>query len=140
MTYRRGMRLLVVFLVLFFSLAGARALAVSKAELSLKQTDWLKYYSTGIGLEERSKTITGFPLKLIFANLKGELLASVDVDISGPGGIKAQLTSEGPWLFMELVPGIYRIKAEVNGLSAKRWVRVEKGPTKVVYVHLKKAP
>lgn len=139
MTYRRSAWFLIIFMVLFLSMAGVRVWAISKAELPLEQAGWLKYYSTGIGLEERSKAISGFPLKLIFANLRGELLASVRVSISGPGGIKAEVTSEGPWLFLDLAPGVYRIKAQVDNLSAERWVRVEKGPTKVVHMHIKSA-
>ncbi len=139
MTYRRGVWFLTIFLVLLLSLVGVRAWAVTKAELPLKQADWLKYYSTGIGLDERSKAISGFPLKLIFANLRGEFLASVKVSVEGPGGIKAELTSEGPWLFLDLVPGVYRIKAQVDNLSAERLVRIERGRTKVVYMHVKGA-
>jgi hypothetical protein len=71
----------------------------------------MKPLSAGIGLEGR-QAHPDYPLKLVFATAKGEYLADVEVslyDTSGKQVLKAH--SAGPWLFLDVPAGQYKVKA-----------------------------
>lgn len=67
-----------------------------------------------------------YPLKLVFAAETGAYLAAIDVEIYNEAGDQVLKThSEGPWLFVDLAPGTYRVKAvRPNGETASAMVTV----------------
>jgi hypothetical protein len=85
------------------------------------QADY-KYLSTGIGIEARREKIPqDFTVKLVFASAKGELLANVKVDIKNlEGDSVLSITSEGPWLFVDLPQGVYNVYATFRDCPAKK--------------------
>lgn len=72
--------------------------------------------SSGIGLENRQPH-PEYPLKLVFAMSGGAYLANVNVTILDSTGKEvATLHSPGPWLFVDLPAGTYKVLAKrANG-------------------------
>lgn len=68
--------------------------------------------STGVGLEARSPR-PDYPLKLVFSNCEGPLVVDIEVRIWNDEG-DLVLTEEkaGPWLFVDLPPGRYAVRAQ----------------------------
>ncbi|MBI3992176.1 MAG: hypothetical protein HY342_02795 [Candidatus Lambdaproteobacteria bacterium] len=81
--------------------------------------------STGVGQEERLPH-PEFPLKLVFAVQSGAYLAAIDVTITDAGGKQVlQTKSLGPWLFVDLPAGTYKVQAKrANGEQVKGTVTV----------------
>ena len=68
--------------------------------------------STGIGIDQRQDTHSDYSLKLIFFVDTGGLLANMDLEITKINGNPVLTTnSYGPWFFVDLTPGTYRITA-----------------------------
>jgi len=77
------------------------------------------YLSGGVGtderiaLEERGKD---FNVKLVFADSDGSFIAAVTLEIVGAKNEPiASLTTNGPWFYIQLPPGIYHVKATFAG-------------------------
>lgn len=108
--------------------------------LPIYQSGNIRYLSAGVGLEERTATYPPFPLKLVFAQAGGALLANVSVTIQDQAGNEVLKVPKdqvnGPWLFIDLAPGTYRITAvRGDGTEVKKTVKVAKGKTKGIYLH-----
>lgn len=112
---------------------------VRKNYLPLHETAGVRYFSAGVGLEERSAEYPAFSLKLVFTAGGKPFLAGVDVVIApAKGGAAIHIPREqveGPWLFVELPSGIYDITAthgdRTQGLKG---VKVNAGKQKTVYL------
>ena len=69
----------------------------------------------GVGLDEReSLEILGadYNVKFVFAERSGDYIADVSVVIDDLHGKSlAQVVTNGPWLYLMLSPGSYRVKA-----------------------------
>lgn len=112
---------------------------VVKNYLPLYQAGGVRYFSAGIGLEERSAEYPPFSLKLVFTAGGKPYLAGVDVTIQPPKGGKAILIAgdqvEGPWLFIDLPSGVYDISAAQSGHIQKlKGIRVVAGKQKTMYL------
>lgn len=82
--------------------------------------DGITYVSGGSGLEERQaldEVAGDYNLKLVFAEKgSGAYLADVKLSIMSVKGQKIlEAVSDGPWFFVKLAPGRYRISAESEG-------------------------
>jgi hypothetical protein len=65
----------------------------------------------GISLEDRGAH-PDYPLKLVFATRQGPYLARIDVVVRDAAGAKVvEAFSPGPWLFVKLPAGDYRVQA-----------------------------
>ena len=97
-----------------------------------------RYLVGGIGSDER-ETIdnlgTDFNVKFVFAETSGDYVSDVRVVIDDVHGKRlAHVVTNGPWLYVKLPPGRYRVKAtyvatpiEIQGLEVakgKRLVRM----------------
>lgn len=114
----------VAFLVGLLLLAAASGALLAQQEY--------EYLSTGIGMESRQQKIPqDFTIKLVFATVRGELLANVKVDVSDWDGKNVfSVISEGPWLFIDLPGGSYDIAASVRNCAIrKEKVKVTSGLT-----------
>ena len=70
--------------------------------------------STGVGSEDRVAQ-PDYSLLLIFANAKGQLVANVTVEVTdSAGAMVVKTVSGGPWLFVGLKPGEYRVIATLG--------------------------
>jgi hypothetical protein len=92
--------------------------------------------SGGIGSNARDELAAkarDYNLKLVFALTSREYLSDVDVEISSAAGRKvATHRAEGPWMYAQLPPGSYTVRATINGSSLTKKVTVGKQGQKVV--------
>jgi hypothetical protein len=84
----------------------------------------VRMLSTGVGKEDRVAQ-TGYSLLIVFATGKGHLVANVSVEVKDSAGtIVVQTVSEGPWLFLGLQPGEYRVTAKLGSRTTGAAVSV----------------
>jgi hypothetical protein len=102
----------------------------------------IRYFSTGIGLEERSAQYPPFTLKVVFVTGPRAYLSHVSVTITDERGktlldIPGEKVT-GPWLFVDLPPGTYTISgAGPGGARVHDRVTVTSGQVKTVYLRWK---
>ena len=102
----------------------------------------VKYFSAGVGTEERSAKYPAFPLKLIFVSGPKAYLSQVAVTIiDAEGRVRLEVPREqvsGPWLFVDLPPGTYDITAEgPDKARIKERVTISAKESKAVYLRWK---
>jgi hypothetical protein len=90
-----------------------------KLRFPLHEQNGVQYFSAGLGKEERSLSYPPYSLKLILVKGERAFLAGVAVEV-----INSDQTTvvsipgeevQGPWLFINLSPGKYVIKATDSG-------------------------
>jgi len=94
----------------------------------------LRILSTGIGEDQRQELHADYSLKLVFFVHTGAFLANIDVEISTPSGKQLLKTSSyGPWLFVDLESGMYKVSASrKNGDRQSALFSVLKGEQKTI--------
>jgi hypothetical protein len=112
---------------------------VVKHDLPLHQAGGVRYFSAGVGLEERTAVYPPFPLKLVFTAGGKPFLVGVDVTIQPvEGGAAIRIAREqvdGPWLFVDLPSGTYDIAASQAGRTqGLKGIEVEVGKQKTVHL------
>ncbi len=112
---------------------------LSKDSLPLYRADGVRYFSAGVGIDERSAEYPPFSLKLVFTAGGKPFLAGVAVTIqSAKGGSSINIPSDhvnGPWLFVELPSGTYHLTAVHEGQTkGLKGVTVETGKMKTVHL------
>lgn len=112
---------------------------IVKDYLPLHQIGEIRYFSAGVGLEERQAEYPPFSLKLVFTAGGKPYLTGVDVAIQPPNGEtvvnipKEQI--EGPWLFVDLPSGTYGITATYGThKQSLHGLKVVAGTQKTVYL------
>ena len=123
------------FLELEFQVNGQR----SKGSLPLYRAEAVRYFSAGVGIEERSAEYPPFSLKLVFTAGGKPFLAGVAVTIQpAKGGPAINIPQEhvnGPWLFVDLPSGTYHVTAiHANRTQGLKAVKLEAGKTKTVHL------
>jgi hypothetical protein len=104
--------------------------------VSLYEENHIRYFSAGVGLDERRAIYPSFSLKCVFASKPKPYLARVSVTIRDQKG-KVVLTvpSErvtGPWLFVDLPKGTYSLTAtRLDGTDIAKTVTLGEGKTTV---------
>jgi hypothetical protein len=90
----------------------------------------IRYLTGGVGLEERSRLeamAEDCNLKLVFALASGNYLANVAVEIEDSRGKKLIAQgSNGPWFFVKLPEGEYRVAVTHGEHKKVRRVKVGK--------------
>ncbi len=112
---------------------------VSGYHLPLYRTGNIRYFSAGVGLEERQASYPLFSLKLVFTAGGRPFLTGVDVTIQPTNGDSAINISreqvEGPWLFVDLPSGVYDISAAQGEYRQElKGIRVEAGKQRTVHL------
>ncbi len=123
------------FLELEFQANGQAA----KESLPLYRANGVRYFSAGVGIEERTAEYPPFSLKLVFTAGGKPFLAGVSVTIqSAKGGPSINIPRDhvnGPWLFVELPSGTYDLTAiHADRTQGLKGVRVEAGKMKTVHL------
>jgi hypothetical protein len=116
--------------------------AKSVLTLPLHKAGDVRYFSAGVGVEERAAQYPPFPLKLIFVAGPKAYLSRVAVTITDKKGtVKLEVPAEqvtGPWLYVDLPAGAYTVTASRNGQThVKSQVTVTKGGAKTLYLRWK---
>ena len=106
--------------------------------VSLYEEQNIRYFSAGVGLDERKAIYPPFSLKCVFVSSPKPYLAHVGVTIRDQmGQVVLTVPSEqvdGPWLFVDLPKGSYSVTAKrVDGREIARKVTVGEGRTTVVH-------
>ena len=112
---------------------------IIKEYLPLHQIGEIRYFSAGVGLEERQAEYPAFSLKLIFTAGGKPYLSGVDVAIqplNGEAAIKIPKEQvEGPWLFVDLPSGTYDIIATYGTQErSSTGVKIAAGTPKTLYL------
>ncbi len=99
----------------------------------------IRYFSAGVGLEERDAEYPPFPLKLIFVEGEKAFTSHVEVAITDKAGtVRVNIPAEhvkGPWLFVDLPAGAYDITATKNGQTqTKASVAVRQGMVRIIHL------
>ncbi|OAI47929.1 hypothetical protein AYO43_11405 [Nitrospira sp. SCGC AG-212-E16] len=107
--------------------------------LPLYRAGSVRYFSAGIGIEERSAEYPPFSLKLVFTAGGKPFLAGVAVTIQpAKGGPPIGISGDhvnGPWLFVDLPSGTYHVTAiHTDLMQGLKEVTVEAGKMKTVYL------
>ncbi len=123
---------------------SAMALSLAHGNLAadelpiLQSANGVTYATGGIGLSERDAMEAAFQrrdfnLKLVFATSIGSYLANVPINVRDTrGNTVFETTSEGPWLYVKLPPGQYRVSATIADTTLTRDVSVGSGQTRQV--------
>lgn len=111
-----------------------------KLRFPLHEQNAVQYFSAGLGKEERSLSYPPFSLKLIFVKGERAFLAGVAVEV-----INSEQTTlvsipgeevQGPWLFLNLAPGKYVVKAtDSSGTTIEKSITVS--GEKTIPVHFR---
>lgn len=121
-------------IVLLLGVSPIRANAAG--DTVVRESDDIRYVSGGVGdasLEQLSRRVGEFNLKLVFALKSGEYLADVRVVITdGKGRARVETTAEGPWLLARLPAGEYRVAARHAGKTFEQSVTVGARALRVV--------
>jgi len=111
---------------------------IVKHSLPLYRTGAIRYFSAGVGSEERQAEYPPFSLKLVFTAGGKPYLVGVDVLIQP---VKEQAITisrdqvEGPWLFVDLPSGMYDISASYGEhKQALKGIKVVAGRQKTIYM------
>jgi len=114
----------------------------AKDTIPIHRSGQIRYFSAGVGLEEREAKYPPFPLKLIFVAGPKAYASRVSVTIAdATGAVRLQVPAEqvtGPWLFVDLPAGTYEISAMRGSQSPpKQRIEIVSGHTKTVYLRWK---
>ncbi len=108
--------------------------------LPLHRSGNLRYFSAGVGIEERMAEYPPFALKLVFTAGGKPFLAGVSLTIQpAAGGPALAIPSEhveGPWLFVDLPSGTYDITA-AHGDRTQRVPGITVATGKQKTIHLR---
>ena len=112
---------------------------VQKDYLPLHHGEGVRYFSAGVGLEERAAEYPPFALKVVFTAGGKPFLSRVDVTIhSATGDMVVHIPADqvdGPWLFVDLPSGSYDITASHAGRTqGLRGIKVEEGKQRVIHL------
>lgn len=126
-------------------LSGQGAQAAFKTTIPVHRSGNVRYFSAGVGLEERQADYPPFPLKLIFVAGPRAYLSKVGVTITNDSGtVRVDIPSDhvtGPWLFVDLPAGTYDVEAVSLGERLeKTGVRVPTGRTRTIYLRWPRGP
>jgi hypothetical protein len=122
--------------------AGAPAGAVvTELPVPVQQYESVRYYSAGVGIEERREVAQLYPLKIVFRTDRGHLLCDADVTITAGGRtVFRGRAQNGPWLIVDLPPGSYDVTAVQDGASrTAKGVRLAQGRQRTVVLTWKLA-
>lgn len=105
--------------------------------LPLYRSGGMRYFSAGVGLEERMAEYPPFALKLVFTAGGKPFLAGVAVTIqASKGGSMLTIPREqvdGPWLFVDLPTGVYDVTATYGDkVQSLKGLKVEVGKQKTI--------
>ena len=122
----------------FLELEGQTNGQIVKHSLPLYRTGAIRYFSAGVGSEERQAEYPPFSLKLVFTAGGKPYLVGVDVliqPVRGDAIIISRDQVEGPWLFVDLPSGVYDISAAYGEhKQVLKGIRVVAGRQKTIHV------
>jgi len=116
---------------------------IVKDYLTIHRAGVVRYFSAGVGVEERRTEYPPFSLKLVFTAGGKPYLTGVDVTVRREKGEGPPITisheqMKGPWLFIDLPSGTYDISAVYGDQKQEvRGLRVVEGHQKTIHLRWK---
>lgn len=115
---------------------------LSKTTIPVHRSGEIRYFSAGVGKDEREADYPPFSLKLVFVAGGRPFLSRVAVTIADRKGREVLAVPKeqvaGPWLFVDLPPGTYRVSAARDGRTqTQARVVVKQGGTATTYLRWK---
>lgn len=105
----------ILFAAITLAVPGWAPAADVDLPVPIQEYNTIRYYSLGVSTDER-RLPQIYPLKLIFATDRGHMLCGADVTVSAGGKTIFRGNAEnGPWLVIDLPPGVYDIDAIQDG-------------------------
>jgi hypothetical protein len=74
---------------------------------------------TGVGSAKDNPAWSGYPVKLVFANPKGEDLAQEHISVMQGGKSVVETDCDAPWVLMKLPAGSYSVAASIGARIGK---------------------
>ena len=111
----------------------------SKAIIPLYRSGSSRYFSVGVGLEEREADYPRFPLKIVFVVGGKPYLTHVAVRISDEtGAVNLVIPKDqimGPWLFVDLPEGTYTVSGTWEGKTqTNKGIKIGKGSMTTIHL------
>jgi len=99
--------------------------------------DGVKAVCTGVGESKDNPRWSAYPLRLVFADKRGQYTAGEKIDISENGRTVIQARCDAPWLLLKPASGDYRVTATLSGPNGERQASADfsarsSGPQKTV--------
>lgn len=99
--------------------------------------DGVKAVCTGVGKSKNNPRWDAYPLKLVFADKRGQYTAGEKIDITKSGKTVIQTSCDAPWLLLRPTAGNYRVTATLSGPNGERHASADfsaksSGPQKTV--------
>lgn len=134
-------RISALLAVLVVGVPAGVCAADAELPVPVQKYESVRYYSAGIGIEERRQLPQLYPLRVIFSTDKGNLLCDAEVTITAEGTTVFRGSAQnGPWLVVDLAPGTYDIQAVQDGKTkAAKGVRLTAGKQRTVIMRWKTA-
>ena len=131
--------LVAIFTAVIVGISTWASAADVALPVSIQKYNTISYYSTGVGIEERRKLPQRYPLKIVFKTDRKNLLCDADVTASiGKKTVFQGRAQNGPWMLIDLPPGVYTIKAVLNGKErSAKGVRIKAGKQRNVVLKWK---
>jgi hypothetical protein len=112
---------------------------LQKLTLPIHRSAGIRYFSAGVGLDEREAKYPPFALKLIFVEGSRAFTRRVEVVITNEdGSVRVDIPAEnvdGPWVFVDLPSGSYDITAIKKGMTRTRTsVDLSEGKTRDIHL------
>jgi hypothetical protein len=124
----------VALVALVSGIPAVSSAADAELPVPVQQFESVRYYSAGVGIEERRELPQLYPLKVVFRTDRGHLLCNADVTVTSGGKTVFRGQAEhGPWLVVDLPSGGYDITAVQDGVSrTAKGVRLSPGKQRTV--------
>jgi len=129
-------RISALLAVLVVGVPAGVCSADAELPVPVQKYESVRYYSAGVGIDERLQLPQLFPLRVIIRTDKGNLLCDAEVTISTKGTtVFRGRAQNGPWLAVDLAPGTYDIQAVQDGKAqAAKGVRLTAGKKRTVFM------
>lgn len=106
--------------VSLFAVVSCAAPAFAVAPDTPTTIDGVKAVCTGVGESRNDPRWSAYPVKLVFANRKGQYTAGEKIDITKNGQTVIQTSCDAPWLLLKPGAGNYRVTATLAGPGGVR--------------------
>jgi hypothetical protein len=110
-----GVSICVAMLTAAYPLEG-----VALTQDKLSTIDGMQVVCTGVGSAKSNPRWSSFPVKLVFANRRGEFTAGENVDIRQGDRSVLRTSCDAPWLLLSPAAGHYQVSATLSGQSGVR--------------------
>jgi PKD repeat protein len=137
------MRISTISIVLAIAAAGALAWPATQAFAVQDQPTTIggvETVCTGVGSAKDNPAWGSYPVKLVFANAKGEDLAQEHISVMQGGKSVVETDCDAPWVLMKLPAGQYSVAASIGARTGNASFSTSGSGQKTVTITMPPAP